>query len=62
MEVVERSSTVNKAQLVGTLEGDIIVHSFDWTGYLAPFFRKIKSPKTYHRQSILWLCSNEKDQ
>ena len=45
---MERSSSVNKAQLVGTPEGDVIVPSFDWTGYLAPFFRKIKSLKSYH--------------
>ena len=48
VEVVERSSSVNKAQLVGTPEGDVVVPSFDWTGYLAPFFRKIKSLKSYH--------------
>ena len=48
VKVVEESSCVNKSQLVGTSDGDTIVHSFDWTGYLAPFFKRIKSIKAYH--------------
>ena len=47
VEVVERSASVNKAQVVGTVEGDYFVKSYDWTGHLAPFFRKIKVIKHF---------------
>uniref|UniRef100_A0A1X7TBL4 Uncharacterized protein n=1 Tax=Amphimedon queenslandica TaxID=400682 RepID=A0A1X7TBL4_AMPQE len=48
LEVVERSASVNKAQVVGTLEGECIVKSYDRTRHLAPFFKKIKAIKTFH--------------
>uniref|UniRef100_A0A1X7V0T5 DUF7869 domain-containing protein n=1 Tax=Amphimedon queenslandica TaxID=400682 RepID=A0A1X7V0T5_AMPQE len=48
VEVVERSTSVKKAQVVGTLEGECIVKSYDWTGHLAPFFKKVKAIKTIH--------------
>ena len=46
--VVNQSASVNKAQLVATTSNDILVPTSDWTGYLAPYFRRIKSIKTYH--------------
>ena len=52
VEVVEKSACVNKAQLVGTTEGETIVPTFDWTGYLAPFFKRIKSIKAFHHFTI----------
>ena len=36
------------AQLVGTPEGEVLVQTCDWTGYLAAYLKKIKSLKTYH--------------
>uniref|UniRef100_A0A1X7UE93 Uncharacterized protein n=1 Tax=Amphimedon queenslandica TaxID=400682 RepID=A0A1X7UE93_AMPQE len=48
LEVVETSTSVNKAQVVGTLEGKCIVKSYDRTRHLAPFFKKIKAIKTFH--------------
>uniref|UniRef100_A0A1X7TU11 DUF7869 domain-containing protein n=1 Tax=Amphimedon queenslandica TaxID=400682 RepID=A0A1X7TU11_AMPQE len=48
VEVVERSASVNKAQVVGTLDGECIVKSYDWTGHLSPFFKKIEAFKTFH--------------
>uniref|UniRef100_A0A1X7T2I0 Uncharacterized protein n=1 Tax=Amphimedon queenslandica TaxID=400682 RepID=A0A1X7T2I0_AMPQE len=48
VEVVERSASVNKAQVVGTVDGECIVKSYDWTGHLAPFFKKIEAIKTFH--------------
>ena len=48
VDVVNSSAVCNKAQLVGTPEGEVLVPTYDWTGYLAPYFRKIKSLKTYH--------------
>ena len=48
VDVVNSSAVCNKAQLVGTPEGDVLVPTYDWTGYLEPYFRKIKSLKTYH--------------
>ena len=45
VSIVNQSSYVNSAQLVGTHEGEILVKTFDCTGYLATFFKKIPSIK-----------------
>ena len=58
VEVVERSTSVNKAQLVGTLEGECMVKSYDWTGHLAPFL-KIKAIKNFHHFVIDCLAMGE---
>ena len=39
--VMNDSSVVNFAQLVGTSEGEILVQSYDWTGFFSKMFRKI---------------------
>ena len=46
--VVDESSVMNVPQLVGTSSGEVIVQSFDWTGYLAPHFKVIKGIKRIH--------------
>ena len=46
--VVEQSSDVNLSQLCGTEDGEVIVPSFDWTTFLARFFRKVVSVKKFH--------------
>ena len=51
-DIVNQSSYVNSAQLVGTLEAEILVKTFDWTGYLAAFFKKIPSIKQKHHLNI----------
>ena len=47
-DVVEQSASVNTVQLVGTQEGEQLVEFHDWTGFLAPFFNRIKSIKKLH--------------
>ena len=37
--VVENSTQVNHTQLVGTQDGKIIVPTYDWADYFAPFFK-----------------------
>jgi hypothetical protein len=46
--VVDQSAKANVPQLVGTQEGDILVHAYDWAGIFAPHFKKLKNIKTYH--------------
>ena len=46
------SSVVNFAQLVGTSEGEILVQSYDWTGFFSKMFRKIDGIKQYHHFSF----------
>lgn len=48
--MVDSSSTVgvNKAQLVGTHDGRIIVPVFDWVEFLSKFFRKLPNIKSFH--------------
>ena len=48
MAVVEQSSDVNLSQLCGTEDREVIVPSFDWTTFLARFFRKVVSVKKFH--------------
>lgn len=56
VDVVEKSSTINKAQLIGTPQGEVLVPTYDWTGHLAPYFRRIKSLKTYHHFTLDSQC------
>ena len=51
-DVVEQSASVNTVQLVGTQEGEQLVEFYDWTGFLAQFFNKIKSIKKLHHFNI----------
>ena len=46
--VVDESLVMNVPQLVGTSSGEVIIPSFDWTGYLAPHFNVIKGIKRIH--------------
>ena len=46
--VVEQSSDVNVAQLCGTENGEVIVPTFDWTSFLATYFRKVVNIKRFH--------------
>ena len=50
--VMNDSSVVNFAQLVGTSEGEILVQSYDWTGFFSKMFRKIDGIKQYHHFSF----------
>ena len=56
VDVVEKSSTINKAQLIGTPQGEVLVPTCDWTGHLATYFRRIKSLKTYHHFTLDSQC------
>ena len=38
--------------MVGTQEGEVVVHSYDWTGFLAPHFKKIEHIKKQHHFEI----------
>ena len=49
--VMNDSLVVNFAQLVGTSEGEILVQSYDWTGFFSKMFRKIDGIKQYHHFS-----------
>jgi hypothetical protein len=51
-QVVERSSTVNVAQLVGTSNGEVLVPMYDWTGYFAPIFRIFPNIKKFNHYSF----------
>lgn len=47
--MVESSSTgVNKAQLVGTHDGTVIVPVYDWCSYLEQYFKRLPNIKSYH--------------
>ena len=48
--LVEKSSTTgnNKAQIVGTHDGRVIVPVYDWVSFLEPYFKKIPNIKKYH--------------
>ena len=49
-QMVETSSNVgiNKAQLVGTHDGRVLVPVYNWASFLKPYFKKIPSIKKYH--------------
>ena len=42
------SSGVNKAQLVGTHDGTVIVPVYDWCSYLEQYFKRLPNIKSYH--------------
>ena len=48
--MVEMSSTtgVNKAQLVGTHDGRVIVPAYNWSTFLEQYFIKVPNIKRYH--------------
>ena len=48
--MVESSSTagVNKAQLVGTHDGKVIVPVYDWSAFLGQYFVKLPGIKKFH--------------
>ena len=47
-KVVDGSACVNVSQLVGTQDGQVIVPSRDWAGFLSPHFRRLDGIKQYH--------------
>uniref|UniRef100_A0A1X7V6D1 DUF7869 domain-containing protein n=1 Tax=Amphimedon queenslandica TaxID=400682 RepID=A0A1X7V6D1_AMPQE len=47
IQVVEQSSAVNKAQPVGSSNGELIVETLDWCSYFATLFKKIKGIKGF---------------
>ena len=48
-DMVESSSTgVNKAQLVGTHDGTVIVPVYEWSSFLEQFFKRVTNIKNYH--------------
>ncbi|CAB4025509.1 Hypothetical predicted protein [Paramuricea clavata] len=48
--VVETSSSIgfNKAQLVGTHDGKVIVPVYDWSAFLGQYFRKLPNITKFH--------------
>ena len=48
--LVETSSTtgMNKAQLVGTHDGRVVVPVYDWSSFLGQFFKKLPNIKKFH--------------
>ena len=42
--------------MIGTPQGEVLVPTYDWTGHLAPYFRRIKSLKTYHHFTLDSQC------
>ena len=47
-DVITKSAKVNEAQLVGSQSGEVIVKSYEWTGFLAPKFKRIKNITKQH--------------
>ena len=47
-QVVEQSAECNTCQLVGTQDGNVVVPSRDWTGFLTSHFRRLDGIKQYH--------------
>ena len=50
--VVEQSASVNKSQLVGKIDGEVIVPTYDWTSYFATLYKKIDGIKGYYHFKI----------
>ena len=46
--VVNQLASVNKAQLVGETNGNVIVPTYDWTSHFAVSFKKIVGIKGYY--------------
>lgn len=47
--VVTESATVNKVQLVGTEQGEVLVPVYNWMSFFAPRLRKVPGIKQYHQ-------------
>uniref|UniRef100_A0A1X7U400 Uncharacterized protein n=1 Tax=Amphimedon queenslandica TaxID=400682 RepID=A0A1X7U400_AMPQE len=47
IQVIEQSSAVNKAQPVGSSNGELNVETLDWCSYFATLFKKIKGIKGF---------------
>ena len=49
-QLVETSSTtrLNKAQLVGTHDGQVVVPVYDWSTFLGQYFKKLPNSKMFH--------------
>ena len=45
---MNQSASVNKAQLVGETNGNVIVPTYDWTSHFAVSFKKIVGIKGYY--------------
>ena len=45
---MNQSASVNKAQLVGETNGNVIVPMYDWNSHFAVSFKKIVGIKGYH--------------
>ena len=52
VNVIEQSATVNSALLIAHDNEDIIVPTHDWTGFLAPSYKRITSIKKFHHFMI----------
>ena len=48
IDVVNSSATVNVAQAVGSMDGTVIVSSYDWTTFLAKYIGKCVGIKSFH--------------
>ena len=53
-QLVETSSNVgaNKAQIVGTHDGRVIVPVYDWVSFLGQYFKKMPNIKKFHHFSF----------
>ena len=47
-EVARASATVNSVQLIGTQEGEVLVPTYEWTGFFIPLFKKLPGIKKFH--------------
>ena len=45
---VEKSASVNVAELAGLRNGTVRIQTYDWVTYLGQYFKKIPQIKTYH--------------
>lgn len=54
--LVETSSStrVNKAQLVGTHNGSVIVPVYDWISFLGQYFKKLPNITKFHHFRFSW--------
>ena len=52
VDVIEASSHVNTAQLVGTENGTVIVPTYNWVKFLCTHFKRIPHLKSYHHFSF----------
>ena len=52
VEVVDRSATVNVAQLTGTQNGEVVVKTYNWQEGVSPAFKKVPAIKKLHHFHI----------